>query len=158
MLFAFSGTESDVKVSYKSTVIITNQLPVTITIRCCNSTVIIVHIPSISSLSENTHTHYTGIVPALFHIASYPGPSQKKGEGLVYTVCACAKLPQVFIGIRITPYLTVDYICGLFVNVHFIAWVWLYRKAAGCESVYTLFHRCRLRSDNSLMRVALYCV
>ena len=24
-------------------------------------------------------------------VASYPGPSQKKGEGLVYTVCACAK-------------------------------------------------------------------
>ena len=31
-------------------------------------------------------------------------------------------------------------------------------KAAGCESVYTLFHRRRLRSDNSLMRVALFCV
>ena len=29
-------------------------------------------------------------------------------------------------GVRITPYLTVDYIRGLFVIVRFIAWVWLY--------------------------------
>ena len=40
-----------------------------------------------------------------------------------YTVCACAKLSY---GIRITPYLTVVYIRRLFVNVRFIAWVWLY--------------------------------
>ena len=26
-----------------------------------------------------------------FFLASYPGPSQKKGEGLVYTVCACTR-------------------------------------------------------------------
>ena len=28
--------------------------------------------------------------------------------------------------VRITPYLTVDYIRGLFVIVRFIAWVWFY--------------------------------
>ena len=75
-------------------------------------------------------------------LASYPGPSQKKGEGLVYTVCACAKIPQVFMGVRITPYLTVDYIRGLFMIVRFIAWVWLY----GYGQSLRLFYRCRLRS------------
>ena len=36
-----------------------------------------------------------------------------------------------FMGVRITPYLIVDYIRGLFVIVRFIAWVW-----AVVQSVY----------------------
>ena len=31
-------------------------------------------------------------------VASYSGPSHEKGESLVYTVCACTKLSQVFVG------------------------------------------------------------
>ena len=64
------------------------------------------------------------VIPLHHVLASYPGPSQKKAW---YTLFAHARnYPQVFMGVRITPYLTVDYICGLFVNVRFIAWVWLY--------------------------------
>ena len=42
----------------------------------------------------HVHVHYPGRKQVYSHalvLASYPGPSQKKGEGLVYTVCACAK-------------------------------------------------------------------
>ena len=39
---------------------------------------------------DPTHRHLQR-TEAQERIASYPGPSQKKGEGLVYTVCACTK-------------------------------------------------------------------
>ena len=99
---------------------------------------------SCNNLSQIICTRHMMLFPvrAYHWIASYPGPSQKKGEGLVHTVCACAKIPRVFMGVRITPYLTVDYIRGLFVIVRFIAWVWLY----GYGQSLRLFYRCRLRS------------
>ena len=90
-------------------------------------------------------------VPAT--LASYPGPSQKKGEGLVYTVCACAKLPQVFMGVRITPYLTGDYICGTVRERPFYCLGVALRVRPPVVKVYILFSTAVVNA-----RITLLCV
>ena len=76
--------------------------------------------------STHTRTLIWTIVHSCHTLASYPGPSQKKGEGAGIHCLRMRKNTPGFMGVRITPYLTVDYIRGLFVIVCFIAWVWFY--------------------------------
>ena len=60
--------------------------------------------------------HASFVPRPLWHI-----PKEGRGSG-IHCLCMRETTPG-FYGVRISPYLTVDYICELFVNVHFIAWV-----------------------------------
>ena len=52
----------------------------------------------VTQLHKKSYMYMYMHIHVHIHVASYPGPSQEKGEGLVYTVCTCMGLSQVYMG------------------------------------------------------------